>query len=100
MPRRLPLPVLAFALCCTASAQSAPPEAQLKNIRVPRITRKPRIEEFLDGHSRSDMLRIDDFRQRNPGDGVPLSLKTSAWIGWDEKNFYVVFVCSSPPGEV
>ncbi|HVV47822.1 MAG TPA: DUF5916 domain-containing protein, partial [Bryobacteraceae bacterium] len=100
MPRPLATLTLIFALSCVAAAQSAPPEAQLKNIRVPRITTKPRIEEFLDGRSRPDMLRIDDFRQRNPGDGVPLSLKTSAWIGWDEKNFYVVFVCTSPPGEV
>ena len=101
MPRPLALLIPAFALCCNAAAQSTPPEVvQIKDIKIPRIASKPKIEEFLDGRSRPDMLRIDDFRQRNPGDGVPLSLKTSAWIGWDDKNFYVVFVCSAPPGEV
>lgn len=86
MPRPLALLIPAFALCCNAAAQSAPPEVvQIKDIKIPRIASKPKIEEFLDGRSRPDMLRIDDFRQRNPGDGVPLSLKTSAWIGWDDK---------------
>ncbi|HEY4089483.1 MAG TPA: DUF5916 domain-containing protein [Bryobacteraceae bacterium] len=101
MPRPLAPVILAFALCCSAAAQSAPPVvAQIKDIKIPRIASKPKIEEFLEGRSRPDMLRIDDFRQRNPGDGVPLSLKTSAWIGWDDKNFYVVFVCTAPPSEV
>jgi len=45
------------------------------------------------------MLRVDDFRQRQPGDGVPVSRKTSAWIGYDNVNFYAVFVCDSPPGQ-
>ena len=27
---------------------------------------------------------------------MPVSQKTSAWIGYDDKNFYTVFVCESP----
>jgi hypothetical protein len=46
------------------------------------------------------MLKIDDFRQRQPGDGVPVSRKTAAWIGYDDKNFYAVFVCDSPKEEL
>ena len=46
------------------------------------------------------MRRIDDFRQRQPGDGVPASRKTTAWIGYDEKNFYAVFVCQAPRREI
>ena len=45
------------------------------------------------------MKRVDDFRQRQPGDGVPVSRKTSAWIAYDDRNFYVVFVCESPAGQ-
>jgi hypothetical protein len=45
------------------------------------------------------MKRIDDFRQRQPGDGVPASHKTSAWIGFDDQNFYAIFVCESPAGQ-
>ncbi|HWF07036.1 MAG TPA: DUF5916 domain-containing protein [Bryobacteraceae bacterium] len=88
-------------LCLPLSAQTAAPAApktvQIKDLRIPRLTTKPRLEEFLNGHSREDMLRIDDFRQRNPGDGAPVSRHTSAWIGYDEKDFYAAFVCESPP---
>jgi hypothetical protein len=76
-------------------AQS-PPDAQIKDVAIPKISGKPTVEEFLNGKSRSDMLRIDDFRQRSPGDGVPVSRKTSAWIGYGEKSIFAVFVCDSP----
>jgi hypothetical protein len=100
MPRPAPLAVCLLALPFIAAAQPAPRVVQMKDIRIPRLATRPKIEEFLDGRARSDMLRIDDFRQREPGDGIPISLKTAAWIGWDEKNFYVAFVCHVPPGEV
>jgi hypothetical protein len=83
-------------------AQPAPPppsSAQIKDIHVPKLTSPPRIEQFLGGASRGDMQRVDDFRQRQPGDGVPVSRKTSAWIGYDNQNFYAVFVCDAPAGQ-
>jgi Domain of unknown function (DUF5916) len=80
-------------------ATSPPSSAQIKDIHVPRLTSPPRIEQFLGGASRADMQHVDDFRQRQPGDGVPVSRKTSAWIGYDERNFYAVFVCDSPAGQ-
>ena len=97
----------ALALCLTPlsvalySQTSKPPAtAQIKEIRIPKIAGKPQLEQFLHGTSRSDMKRIDDFRQRNPGDGNPVSSKTVAWIGYDDKNLYAVFVCDAPPGGV
>ena len=89
-----------FALIVSLHAQPVPsPVVQIKDIRVPKLASPPRLEQFLDGASRADMKRIDDFRQRNPGDGVPVSRKTSAWIGYDNQNFYAVFVCESPAGQ-
>ncbi len=93
------VPVVCLALClCRLNAQ--PTTKQNKDLRIPHITSKPQIEEFLNGASRADMLKVDDFRQRQPGDGVPVSRKTSAWIGYDDKNFYAVFVCDSPKEEL
>ncbi len=94
MPFRaaLALSFFAFTLCAEE------PSAQIKDIHIPKITRKPLLEEFLNGNSRPDMKRIDDFRQRQPNNGNPVSRKTSAWIGYDDKNIYAVFVCQSPPG--
>ena len=90
---------LPLFFCILAIAQVQPQATvQIKDIQIPRISSKPSIEEFLNGNSRADMKRIDDFRQRQPGDGQPVSRKTSAWLGYDDKNFYVVFVCQSPPG--
>jgi hypothetical protein len=76
-----------------------PASEQIRNLQIPKINKPPRLEEFLNGNSRADMKYVDDFRQRQPGDGVPSSRKTSAWLGYDDKNIYAVFVCESPPHE-
>ncbi len=84
----------------TRTARAAPAIAPSdKGSSNPKLTSPPRIEQFLGGAWRADLRRIDDFRQRQPGDGVPVSRKTSAWIGYDDRNFYAVFVCDAPPGQ-
>src|SRR5262245_1676191 len=90
----MPRPLI-LALCC--AILSVTTHAQ-KEVQVPKISRPPALEEFLNAQSREDMRRIDDFRQRQPGDGVPVSHKTTAWIGYDDRNFYAIFVCQMPPG--
>ncbi len=92
--------VLIMTPLAALEAQRAPKAAaQIKDVRIPKIQVRPQIEQFLNGNSRADMQRIDDFRQREPGDGTPVSRKTAAWIGYDDKTFYVVFLCESPPGQ-
>ncbi|MBV8846683.1 MAG: carbohydrate binding family 9 domain-containing protein [Bryobacterales bacterium] len=98
--RRAALALLTISSVAAAWAQVSaqkPPTIVIKELAIPKIASPPRLEEFLDGQGRGDMKRVDDFRQRQPGDGVPVSRPTSAWIGYDEKNFYTVFVCKSPP---
>jgi len=92
----------ALCLCAFTAAALAqsPPTAQIRELQIPKIQNPPRLEEFLEGKSRSDMKRVDDFRQRKPGDGVPASRKTTAWIGYDDKNLYVVFACQAPSGQL
>src|ERR1019366_2232491 len=70
----------------TQPAPPPPSPVQIKDLQIPKLTTPPRIEQFLGGASRPDLRRIDDFRQRQPGDGVPVSRKTSAWIGYDDRN--------------
>src|SRR3954453_8171113 len=96
MPDRTTLAMCLLALTVAAKAQVP---AQIKDIEVPKLKSRPRLEEFLNGESRADMKRVDDFRQRSPGDGAPPSRKTEAWIGYDNQNFYAVFVCQSPAGQ-
>lgn len=92
-------PVLFLPALSVVLLAQAPATVQIKDIHVPKLTSRPQLEQFLNGNSRLDMKRVDDFRQRQPGDGVPASRKTTAWIGYDDVNFYAVFVCESPPGQ-
>ena len=92
---------IGYAMLSTLGAQSAPaPTALVRELDIPRLTRPPKLAEFLNGASRSDMKRIDGFRQRSPGDGTPASRKTTAWLGYDDHNLYAIFVCESPPGQI
>jgi hypothetical protein len=106
MPRRCPVALALLAIGVIGSAQ--PPifqtpvqisATQVKTVTVPRINTPPQLEEFSAEHPRADMLHIDDFRQRQPGDGAQVSRGTQAWLGYDDKNLYAVFVCKSPPGQ-
>ncbi len=46
------------------------------------------------------MAKVTGFTQRNPHDGEAVSEPTHAYLGYDQKNLYVVFVCFDDPREV
>lgn len=46
------------------------------------------------------MARVTGFSQRNPHDGEPVTEPTDAYLGYDQKNLYVVFVCFDDPKQV
>jgi hypothetical protein len=39
------------------------------------------------------MAKVDDFRQWRPQDGAPSTQKTVAYLGYDARNLYIIFVC-------
>lgn len=39
------------------------------------------------------LTKVDQFTQRIPTDGAPASEKTEAYLGYDSKNLYAIFVC-------
>ncbi|HMC17940.1 MAG TPA: DUF5916 domain-containing protein [Gemmatimonadales bacterium] len=69
-------------------------------LRISRTPRPPVIEEFVAGDPPDSMRPISDFRQFEPGDGVPVSDSTTAYLSYDDANLYVVFVCRSDPRQV
>jgi hypothetical protein len=69
-------------------------------IGIPRVSRAPKLEDFLHGTPREAETRVTGFRQREPGDGTPTSEETSAYLSYDDKNLYVVFLCKDEPGKV
>jgi len=46
------------------------------------------------------MAKVTGFTQRNPHDGESVSEPTDAYLGYDQKNLYVVFVCFDDPRKV
>jgi len=46
------------------------------------------------------MAKVSGFVQRNPHDGQKVTEPTEAYLGYDDKNLYVVFVCFDDPKKV
>ncbi len=42
---------------------------------------------------RGQLAKVDRFTQRIPSDGSPVSQRTEAYLGYDDKNLYVIFIC-------
>lgn len=87
------LTIALFLLCSTVHAQSP-------TVSIPRVTRPPKLDDFVNGTQREAETRITDFRQYNPHDGAPVSRATSAYLSYDDKNLYVVFVCKDQPDKI
>jgi len=72
-------------------------------IEIQRVAEPPRLGAFTAPWSTArpaDVMPIADFRQRKPGDGVPVSQRTTAYVSYDDANLYVVFVCQDDPAKV
>ncbi|PYO75564.1 MAG: hypothetical protein DMD64_00050, partial [Gemmatimonadetes bacterium] len=67
---------------------------------IHRVTEAPRLEAFLAGSAGADSAAVTDFRQHEPGDGIPVSERTTAYLSYDDVNLYVVFVCRDDPAKV
>ena len=52
------------------------------------------------GEVAPQMTRVTGFVQRDPHDGEGVSQRTEAYLGYDDKNLYAVFVCFDDPGKV
>ena len=106
LPRRAGGPLWTFALLLVAgtpvcaSAQSAAAIVKLPpaEFTIPRVDRPPQLEDFLKGPLPDAWTT--DFRQRDPGDGDPVSQRTAAYVAHDDGSLYVVFVCHDDPAKV
>ncbi len=93
--QRLALAVVLLSLGRPPAATADPPV-----VRLPRVDRPPVLGEFLDGSVPERWVRVTDFVQREPGDGVPVSQPTTAYLAYDDEHLYVVFVCHDDPARV
>jgi len=91
-----------------ADPQQRPPMEQPSlgppAILIPRLSRGPSVDDFITmkplGEVAQQMVKVTGFVQRVPHDGAAVSQRTEAYLGYDQKNLYVVFVCFDDPGKV
>jgi Domain of unknown function (DUF5916)/Carbohydrate family 9 binding domain-like len=73
-------------------------------LTIPRLGRPPALEDFLsmkpEGEIALQMAKVTGFTQRTPHDGEAVSEPTDAYLGYDQKNLYAVFVCFDDPKKV
>ena len=72
-------------------------ESDFGKIRIPRVSTPPRIEEFLSMEPspawKGKLAKAEQFRQRIPSDGAPVSEPTEVYLGYDAKNLYAIYIC-------
>lgn len=69
-------------------------------LHIPRVTRAPKLTDFLNNEPREAELKVTDFRQMDPGDGDPVSQPTTAFLSYDDKNLYVAFIAKDDPKKI
>jgi hypothetical protein len=87
------LRLAAAVLLCAAAALYAQPSP----IRIPKVSRAPKMADFLEGRPREAELTVTEFHQYMPRDGAPASQPTTAYLSYDDSNLYAVFVCKDDP---
>ena len=87
--------MLPFFVCAATPLFASTPE--FRSIQIPRVSSPPRLEEFLNMEPpprwKDKLAKVDQLTQRIPSDGAPVSQRTEIYLGYDDKNFYVIFVC-------
>lgn len=102
---RLKLPWFLF-LCglaagyLPATPPEDPPAAANRTLRIPRVSQPPRLDDFLASSPPGGLATLTAFIQREPVDGAAVTQPTAAYLGYDDKNLYVVFICTDEPGRV
>ena len=85
-------------------SQVATAKVGAPTLTIPRLERAPALDDFLEmkpqGEVALQMVKVTGFTQRLPHDGESVSEPTDAYLGYDHKNLYVVFVCFDDPKQV
>jgi len=97
--------LLAAVLLTEVPTQAQPHPGELPVLKVPRVTEAPNLEDFTDMKPspawEGRLAKAEGFIQRLPQDGEPTSQRTEAYVGYDQENFYCIFVAfDSEPGKV
>lgn len=89
--------ILLLAVIGVVAAHAHEEAAAAAPLRIPRVSRPPKLSDFLNDTPREAELVISDFRQYTPGDGTSVTQPTKAYLSYDDKNLYVAFVFKDDP---
>ena len=67
---------------------------------LPQTDVRPTLADFTSGRPPSAFMEVAAFRQRDPDDGAPATLRTRAFLAADEAHLYVAFLCYDRPEDV
>src|SRR3974390_1191893 len=76
------------------------PAVERVPLRIPRVSRPPKLEDFLNGTPREAEVAVTAFRQFDPRDGEPVTKPTVAYLSYDSKNLYVGWICKDDPSKI
>ncbi len=105
MRSRSVLFVLTFAASAAAARQTepgAPPPAQAASaeaapgIGIPRLFATPKLDDLLEmapTGPAGTMAKVEGFLQSTPRDGAPVSQRTEAYLGYDDHDLYIAWIC-------
>jgi len=91
--------MILLMLVASGDVKGAPPEERPR-VRLSRVSSPPRLEDHLGGRRQEGEVCVSDFRQREPGDGAPASLPTTACLSYDRQHLYIVFICKDDPTKI
>ncbi|MGH9813452.1 MAG: DUF5916 domain-containing protein, partial [Candidatus Acidiferrales bacterium] len=79
--------------------------AEAPTVTIPRVERAPELADFLEMKPNAEMAgklaKVQGFIQQTPSDGQPSTQYTEVYLGYDDANLYLVFVCfDSEPGKI
>ena len=71
---------------------------------IPRLSAAPTLDEIAgmapDGNAAA-MQKVEGFIQARPRDGEPATQKTEVYLGYDDKNLYLAWICfDSEPNKI
>ena len=74
--------------------------AEEQPLRIPHVTRAPKLSDFLTNTPREAEAVVTVFRQFDPHDGDLISQPTTAFLSYDNKNIYVGWICKDDPAKI
>src|SRR5947199_8277867 len=89
--RRAWLGMLFIAAIARADVPPPPPPIAIHRTIAPIV-----VDGDLNDAGWRDAAKIDRFYETSPGDNTPPKVKTTAWIAYDDKYFYIGVRCDDP----